>query len=624
MSIHSRLFTIEDQLLFHPEIVFSHVQYNHLVIEITTFLHNQPTHHIHDFCHYLLGVIAYSQGDILMSTTHLNKCHTPSHLPTRSQAFFNIYRTLILFENQPELVHKQLIKQRTSLTISEYAFLLTKLIVASRINPAEHARSFYWNLQLLEILPTLPETLFTAQIYYEFGIFYVFMVQNITLAEANFQKSLALLTTNSTKERALIKMISTGMAYVATINNDFPEAITNYQKIISEPFTNDIDVLHYYKVLINALNVYLKIGDLTMFHQYFPQIADITSLEDYEKRQSLLFSSNILNLNWLLAQPEIDTHKISQISEQISIILPQLKQNFAFGFPQITWARMQGYIHLKYQNFTKAQQYFAQQLELSLMFNQINHELSAHFSLSEVAKKLGNFDLAVHHFKIADTLQTTIFQESNRYFLTSLHAQIDNRAFETEMIEQKLSNKMLEQTVIRDQLTKLFNRHYLTNLYSQLPLAHPLHLAIIDIDYFKQYNDYYGHLKGDDLLKTFAELLLQVFAQETVIRYGGEEFLILRSNCPIKEFIAVLNQFQTELQSLALAHQGVAENHIVTASIGYTTAQPEQLQTMKMAHHALDIADQALYQAKSTGRNQICYQPMPPNNVNAKKTSATH
>jgi diguanylate cyclase (GGDEF)-like protein len=130
----------------------------------------------------------------------------------------------------------------------------------------------------------------------------------------------------------------------------------------------------------------------------------------------------------------------------------------------------------------------------------------------------------------------------------------------------------------------------------------PLSLMMIDVDFFKAYNDRYGHLRGDHCLRQIAETLqaLTTRPADRVARYGGEEFVIIlpgtSSSC-LTEFAASLH---AKLRTLAVPHEGSPFGR-VTVSIGLVTAVPEP-----GSHHedALEIADVRLYQAKQRGRNR--------------------
>ncbi|MBK6659911.1 MAG: diguanylate cyclase [Proteobacteria bacterium] len=153
----------------------------------------------------------------------------------------------------------------------------------------------------------------------------------------------------------------------------------------------------------------------------------------------------------------------------------------------------------------------------------------------------------------------------------------------------------------RDQLTGLLNRQAFTQTFLQLAsgaaeqLGHELWLAILDIDHFKRVNDNYGHLLGDEVLLRFARVMEKSFRfNDRLFRFGGEEFLVLMRTDEAGARIA-LERFR---EAVAAYQFPVVGN--ITVSIGYARAGAGQL-----APDLVDIADQALYQAKHEGRNRI-------------------
>ena len=160
-----------------------------------------------------------------------------------------------------------------------------------------------------------------------------------------------------------------------------------------------------------------------------------------------------------------------------------------------------------------------------------------------------------------------------------------------------------------DGLTGLANRRYfeqrLHEEWSRATRQHsPLSLLFIDIDYFKRYNDQYGHLQGDDCLCRVAKTLQQSAKRDIDIaaRYGGEEFVILLPDTDVHGAEQVAHDLQQAVKQLHIEHQGSSIAEFVTLSIGiashvpYFPERPDEL---------LKDADKALYLAKERGRNCI-------------------
>lgn len=213
-------------------------------------------------------------------------------------------------------------------------------------------------------------------------------------------------------------------------------------------------------------------------------------------------------------------------------------------------------------------------------------------------------DGQIHHFIVEKSGIHDVFGELSGYFY------IFRNVSKTRKYEEKL--RMLAET---DELTHLNNRKAIRRfLEEKLPeLSGPeskFTLAMMDIDYFKRYNDHYGHLEGDQILRIIGEILNDHSDNEQVLaaRFGGEEFMILVLNQPESQSLALVEAIQEDLAQRALPHQESLVDSVVTLSIGLV--QGGQFSADSELSHWIEKADKALYQAKNQGRNQLCiYKP---------------
>jgi diguanylate cyclase (GGDEF)-like protein/PAS domain S-box-containing protein len=171
----------------------------------------------------------------------------------------------------------------------------------------------------------------------------------------------------------------------------------------------------------------------------------------------------------------------------------------------------------------------------------------------------------------------------------------------------------LEESARTDKLTSLFNRgHFDTTLLGEILRATrhglPMSLMLLDVDYFKPYNDYYGHLAGDHCLKELAQTLKQTFLRsgEVVARYGGEEFAVILPHCNKQDAMNRANRLLSSVRERAIPHEksGVADH--ITVSIGVITHIPRAKQPAD-PDDLIKAADEMLYNAKAAGRNQSCH-----------------
>ena len=166
--------------------------------------------------------------------------------------------------------------------------------------------------------------------------------------------------------------------------------------------------------------------------------------------------------------------------------------------------------------------------------------------------------------------------------------------------------KEVNKLAVTDSLTGLYNRrHFSVMLLKEMERArryqHPISLAILDIDHFKLINDTYGHLAGDQALQEVARICQVVIRRiDLVGRYGGEEMIILMPETTPMRAEQAMERLRSQVETLEIETlRGTAR---VTVSIGLTSMEPNENIDL---NHFLDRADQALYQAKNNGRNQV-------------------
>lgn len=169
----------------------------------------------------------------------------------------------------------------------------------------------------------------------------------------------------------------------------------------------------------------------------------------------------------------------------------------------------------------------------------------------------------------------------------------------------------------RDSLTGLYNRKTFDDQFSRIVSVAIPHesidaenerrqdgdieaqwLAVVDIDHFKMVNDTFGHLYGDEVLILIANLLRSSFrAQDRIFRFGGEEFVVLLRATTLENAISIFERFRSSVEEYNFPQVGR-----VTVSLGFASINPAETPVVILGH-----ADQAMYHAKTNGRNQICH-----------------
>ena len=192
---------------------------------------------------------------------------------------------------------------------------------------------------------------------------------------------------------------------------------------------------------------------------------------------------------------------------------------------------------------------------------------------------------------------------------------LSRRSFEMSSVAKdrhqalKEANKKLAHLSQTDGLTHIANRRFFDESLIQewrrgKRERHPVALVLFDLDFFKQYNDQYGHLRGDECLRNIAELIGSVVNRpgDLFARFGGEEFILLLPNTPEEGAVQIAEQCRELVESLAIPHHKSSISEVVTISVGVCSLTPDSTVTES---DMLDLTDQALYCAKDSGRNCV-------------------
>lgn len=193
---------------------------------------------------------------------------------------------------------------------------------------------------------------------------------------------------------------------------------------------------------------------------------------------------------------------------------------------------------------------------------------------------------------------------SARYILLETWLQTQRSEY-----EKNLLIKRLVKLAHYDTLTGLFNRRSLADYFkdSVQQLEHTqksLFVIVLDIDFFKQYNDIYGHVAGDKCLIQVSRAIEQSLrkASDAAFRFGGEEFVVLAICDGMPNAVHIAKRIQQAISDARIRHAGSSVSQRVTVSQGIAKWHPEMpLETL------LEFADKELYQAKREGRNRICW-----------------
>lgn len=219
---------------------------------------------------------------------------------------------------------------------------------------------------------------------------------------------------------------------------------------------------------------------------------------------------------------------------------------------------------------------------------------------------------ALRDYRNRLTGKVLVLRDVSQRYRAEQDLRLANERLQEQLQEIEALQVKLREQATRDGLTNLFNRRYLEEwleheLIRATREAYPVAVLVMDLDFFKQINDTYGHLDGDLVLQAFAQTLVRFSRMsDLACRYGGEEFVLVLPGMDLDHAVERAEQIRQAFQELPI-HAGVHTiRATVSAGVGvFPThgATPDDL---------LRAADDALYRAKASGRNRVCVAVLSP------------
>jgi diguanylate cyclase (GGDEF)-like protein len=207
-------------------------------------------------------------------------------------------------------------------------------------------------------------------------------------------------------------------------------------------------------------------------------------------------------------------------------------------------------------------------------------------------------------FATATTLSAIALFSS---WMTATFAAVILQLLDNQHRETQKALKKFKELSKMDTMTGVFNRRALDEKLShETHSAHrtdaSVSVAMVDIDYFKEFNDRYGHPEGDKAIQAVASVLSNGVHRKTdlVARYGGEEFAIVLPHTSLEDAALVASRLRNEIKALGIKHESSPLN-ILTVSIGVSSLAGRSMNTERI----IGLADSALYESKHAGRNQV-------------------
>jgi diguanylate cyclase (GGDEF)-like protein len=235
--------------------------------------------------------------------------------------------------------------------------------------------------------------------------------------------------------------------------------------------------------------------------------------------------------------------------------------------------------------------------------------ITSHASIDSVltALRAGAYDYLTKPFEDISQIMSVVGRATEQIDLTTKNVYLIDKLKKSNQELEKL-NKILKELSIRDGLTGLYNhRRFQEALALETERGRryqrTFSLIFFDVDYFKKYNDSYGHLEGDRLLQTLAQLINHRMRKNDLLaRYGGEEFVVLLPETPTPQALHLAENIRNIIAEYPFPGRESMPGGKVTVSIGVANFPDDGTDSVSL----VNIADRKQYQAKHLGRNRVC------------------
>ncbi|MGG3467203.1 diguanylate cyclase [Neobacillus pocheonensis] len=358
--------------------------------------------------------------------------------------------------------------------------------------------------------------------------------------------------------------------------------------IISIIFIIRIDDLNILKDVLLVHYTFSFIGGFIAYH--FLEFVAKSNTVQRELQISVIKLKETEERFRLIAEYSSDMITMHNENGEFIYISPAVKEIIKFEYPELLGKNFDEFIHPDDLGQTHE------------LFNKALNEGVAQATY-RYRSKLGDY------VWIESTLKSVHFQEDGSKQRVII---VSRNITDRKLTEQKLheANELLNRLSFMDGLTGIANRRFfdqtLENEWSKsISMKSPITLLMFDIDYFKKYNDTYGHLSGDFCLQSIAQAIQQLFPSDSgysFCRYGGEEFALILPSTVEEKAKKMAQRIQEIVHSLRIPHSSSEIENIVTISIGTATMVPN---SSSRPHALIEKADSALYLSKTKGRNTV-------------------
>ncbi|MBR5230342.1 MAG: diguanylate cyclase, partial [Firmicutes bacterium] len=416
--------------------------------------------------------------------------------------------------------------------------------------------------------------------------------------------------------------------YIANIHfifEDYEKAAELYQELIDNTMSDE--QFHAYGCCINMANVYLELGTAEKAREAMYTLADNLSRIDADAVSEVEASMDDVLANIAIAEGNLPEAK--EYLEKAEAYYKKNSNNAAFlGGAYYTLLTRCKYMVAE-GNLKEVQlileknieegdaAYYGLEKEFYSLLEKVYQQTGQNEKLAQTYKKLLEMNKEFRITTQREYLEFSGYYKENNQLKdynvqlnrTKTIAVFSSIIITAVLILLLIFVRLLRRKNVTDQLTGIYNRKKLNQLartYKRTGTPEKFGVVMMDIDYFKRYNDAYGHPEGDEVLKKVSRVLVGcVRSKDFVIRYGGEEFLVLLNGLTQQNAEDVCRRIHNKLNETAIPHGFSDAADHVTLSMGLCYQEKAKSNSIE---NLIDLADQCLYSSKKNGRNRVTSQ----------------
>ena len=560
---------------------------------------------------YVAGVIRYKISENEKAVEYWNKAEKYARRLTNDiflAKIFSYYaiiyyiekdfdRSSVYFDEAASIfaVHKM---------YTELALHYTNYLWYKRYDHDKNEVSAYLDMAFYYV--QLSNSIMDARVYLHLGYIYKTIFNDFIrgIGYLNIARDMCCKNNNVEMESMTLHTLADGYMKLS----HYSESIRIYEQLMTESRYANITENLKCAIMSNLIPCYIYIGDYEKASLYLDKMKKLSADTQVNTRPYFDCLSN-----WLTAMIHIKKNEkldeVLSLLDSCSAFCDSETQPIQMDSFDLKLAESFGEYWEKVGDYGKALEYYLQMEKLAEKYTDFD-KMNVCDRLSGVYEKRGDYKTALEFKK----KESKFFDKIDRENILNQYDQLYKKFFKSIQDEQLKNlfetNDNLTKAAYIDELTQAHNRLYYQDFTERFGKKGTYSAIMFDLDFFKEYNDNYGHLKGDICLAAVARIASETIPADErdvkchFIRYGGEEFLILAENYSSDEIIALAEKIRKNVEDAKIEHNFSKCSKYLTLSAGCSTGIFSNTAELE---NLVASADRALYEAKKNGRNVVMH-----------------